>query len=85
MRRKTEITIKTDRLVIVRWRQSPDKAAWCEGCAAWVRMLTVDESAALSSVSPRVIYRLVESNQLHFKETAAGQLLICPNLPLMPD
>jgi excisionase family DNA binding protein len=42
-------------------------------------MITADEAAELSGVSPRTIYRRVEATSLHFAETNEGRLLICTN------
>ena len=42
-------------------------------------MVTADEAAELSGVSPRTIYRRVEAGSLHFAETNEGYLLICTN------
>lgn len=77
MKRRTEITIKTDRLVIVRCSRSTNFAAWCESCASPARMLSVDEAAMVSRSSSRAIYQRVEANQLHFTETPEGRLLVC--------
>jgi hypothetical protein len=34
-------------------------------------------AAALSGVTPRTIYRWVEDEKVHFRETPAGLLLVC--------
>ena len=79
MKRRTEITIKTDRLIIVSRNPCADTTAWCENCGVWIKMLTLDEAAAIFRVSPQMICHLVDSQQIHFKETPTGRLLICPN------
>lgn len=79
MKRRTEITITTDRLVIVRCQRSASFAAWCESCVRPAPMLNVDEAARLIRSSSRAIYRRVEANQLHFTETPEGGLLVCLN------
>jgi hypothetical protein len=40
-------------------------------------MLTVDQAAAFSKKSSRLIYRMAESGYIHFAETPEGFLLIC--------
>ena len=40
-------------------------------------LITPDEAAALSGVSTRVIYRRLEDGDIHFIETARGELYIC--------
>jgi len=77
MKKRTEITIETDRLTLVSSRKSP--VIWCESCAAPVGMLTVDEAAALAGATSRSIFRRVESGELHFAETPTGRLFICLN------
>ncbi|HEY0405758.1 MAG TPA: hypothetical protein VGC89_08515 [Pyrinomonadaceae bacterium] len=79
MKRKTEITVRTDRLVIVRRQPVAGVGAWCEGCAKPATMLSVDEAAAVARSSSRAIYRRVEADTLHFTETPEGRLLICLN------
>ena len=78
MKKKTEITIETDRLLVVHHRRG-NPAAWCEACRMEVRMVTVDEAAARARVSSLAIYHLVETGGLHFAETSDGLLLICFN------
>lgn len=80
MKRRIEINIQTERLVIVRLsRRSTGTVAWCEGCAGLSRMLAVDEATVVARCTSRDIYRRVEANQLHFTETPEGILLICLN------
>jgi hypothetical protein len=78
MKKRTEITIETDRLVLISERRSK-QVAWCEACAREVEMVSVDEAAALAGTSSRMIYRQVEAQTLHFMETPEGRLLICLN------
>jgi hypothetical protein len=75
--KKTKITIQTDKVTVIRRRCR--RVKWCESCATPVEMMSPDEAAAISSLSLRAIFRLVEANQLHFTETADGQLWICFN------
>lgn len=78
MKRRTEITFKTDRLIIVR-RERMEMDAWCASCAKSSTMLSVDEAAAVARSTSRAIYRRVEADTLHFTETPEGRLLICLN------
>jgi hypothetical protein len=79
MKRRTEITIKTDRLIILRRSRNTERAAWCDACAAPTRLLNVDEAATIARSTSCAIYRRVEAAQLHFTETSEGRLLICLN------
>ena len=73
-KRRTVITIETDRIII---RGSRPAALWCERCAAGVPMVTPEQAARLFGATPRAIYRMVESGELHYLETPFGRLLIC--------
>jgi hypothetical protein len=42
-------------------------------------MVTADEAARLTRVTPRAIYRQVEAGRLHFIEAQDGLLLVCKN------
>lgn len=75
-KKRTEITIETDRVVVISKRQR-SVLAWCRKCRCRVQMITVDEAATIAGVSSRMIYRWVEAERLHFTETAEGHLLIC--------
>ena len=73
---RTEITIETERVLIIK-RRKGRVLAWCPICAGQVPMVKVDELAVLYRVSSRTIYRWVESERVHFAETPQGGLLIC--------
>ena len=78
MKKKTKLTIETERLLIIR-EGSPYQCAKCEACADVVPLITVDDAAMLAQVGSRAIYRLVEAEKLHFIETRNELLLICFN------
>ena len=78
MKKKTKLTIETERLLIIRGGSS-HRCAKCEACGEVVRLITVDEAAMLAQVGSRAIYRLVEAEKIHFIETGNELLLICFN------
>ena len=81
-RRRMEITVETRQMII--HRSTNQTPIWCTECASPVQLIEPEEAAVLADVSTRTIYRRVERGQLHFVETDAGKLLICPNfLPLL--
>jgi hypothetical protein len=83
-KRRTEITIETERVVVSRRKLSV--LAWCQICCRRVHMVATDEAAAIACVSTRTIFRWVETEKLHFKETSEGLLLICrESLPLTTE
>jgi hypothetical protein len=77
-KRRTDITVETDQVVVIRQHKSLARA-WCEQCAGQVKILTVGQAAAVASVSQRTIFRRVEAGLLHFTETPDGVLFICLN------
>lgn len=88
MKRRTEITIETDRLLVLGSGQHTASGSherhlrpliWCLSCADHVRPLSTDEAAIQAHVSSLTIFHWVESERLHYIESPDGLLLICPN------
>ena len=78
MKRRTEIIVETERVVVIPPQTMPAHL-WCETCCTQVEMVTPEQAAALIQVTPRVVYRWVEAQLLHFIEEADGRVLICRN------
>ena len=74
--KRTEITIETDRIVVLS-RRKDSVVSWCHECGQRTKMVTVDEAAAIAGVTSRTMYRWADAEKLHFTETAAGVLMIC--------
>ena len=74
-RRRTEITIETERVLV--FSRPSRLVAWCDGCGAQAEMVTADEAALIAGVSSRTVYRWVEAGRLHFAEPERGALLVC--------
>jgi hypothetical protein len=74
-KRRTIITIESHQLTVIRSRRPIEM--WCKRCGKEVPMVTPKAAAAVAGVSPRAIYRCVESGELHFIDTSDGALLIC--------
>ncbi|HEV2915130.1 MAG TPA: hypothetical protein VGX92_17770 [Pyrinomonadaceae bacterium] len=80
MKRRIEITIETERVVVVRRRRARKSLTlWCRGCGAESLMLTADEAARFAGMSSMAVFRLAEAGHLHWQETGAGALLVCRN------
>jgi hypothetical protein len=77
-KRTVKITIKREEFVYLR-RHETGPSAWCSDCEANVNMLTPEEAAAVSGLSPRQIYRMVEARRLHFVESTEAAIFICPH------
>jgi hypothetical protein len=75
-RKRTEITVEIDRLVVV--REHKRVFAWCASCARHREMLATDDAAIAAHVTSRTIFHWVESGKIHYSETPEGLLLICP-------
>ena len=76
MTKRTEITIETRRVTVIRRRQASNRG-WCEGCLADVQMITPNQAAAIAGVSSRTIYRWIEASRVHFIEDSSELILVC--------
>jgi hypothetical protein len=74
--KRTEITIETDRIVVLSKRKV-SVVSWCHECGQQTKMVTVDEAAAIAGVTSRTMYRWADAQKLHVTETADGVLMIC--------
>lgn len=86
--RRTEITIETDRVWVLRPGRSPEleAGAACPACGPSVPMITAEQAAMLCGLSRREFYRLIEARRFHFAESGDGRLLVCPaSLIKRPD
>ena len=80
MKRRTEIVVETERLVVVARRfGSKRELQWCDSCDEGVDMMTTDHAAIAAHVTSRTIFRWAESGRVHSTETPDGLLVICPN------
>ena len=75
-RKRTIARVETSSLSIIRPLGS-NVYFWCDGCAAQVPMVTPERAAEMAHSMTRAIYRRVERSEVHFVETAAGELFIC--------
>jgi predicted DNA-binding transcriptional regulator AlpA len=75
--RRIQITVERRRLVMQ--NVTPPAPVFCPSCLTAVVLLTPEEAAALTGVSVRTVYRWVEAGQVHYLETSADQLLVCPH------
>ena len=78
IKRKTEVTIQTERYLIVRKRK-PDFFVACAECGA--TLSSPEEAALFLGKRTREIYREIENGTLYFTELVSGELLVCYHLP----
>ncbi|HEV8384393.1 MAG TPA: hypothetical protein VGQ11_05930 [Candidatus Acidoferrales bacterium] len=71
------MTIQTREVIVVRPAGLSRSRAWCSACRRETQFAMPELAAALSGVTPRTIYRWVEDEKVHFRETPAGLLLVC--------
>ena len=75
IKRTTEIVVEKKRRFVVRQQEHPEQV-FCSSCSE--SMLTAEQAAAVFAVSRRAVYQMVENGTVHFTETGAGVLFICP-------
>lgn len=75
MKRRTEITIEIDRVMIIS-RQS-NQYFWCEACGAEVEMITDDEAAIFAGATIEAVRRLALAGAIHSRPAGVGSLQIC--------
>lgn len=76
--KRKEITIETERLLVIRRRYQAVEA-WCDRCQQAVVMIRPDQAAAVTGRTMRTIFNEVEAHAIHFLEQPDGLLLICLN------
>jgi hypothetical protein len=76
MKRRTEITVEEQIRIVRRAGVSPQVS--CPECGGEVWMLMPEDAALAAGVSSRTIYRWVEQDKIHFRESASGTLVVCP-------
>ena len=78
MAKTREITVETERLLVIRRRYQAVEA-WCGDCENLSIMIRPDQAAAVSGRTLRRIFGDIEGRALHFQELPDGMLLICLN------
>jgi len=78
MQKRTEITIETERFLVISQRRSKPMI-WCSDCDNELPMVTVVEAARIAGTTPSAISKLAEAGKLHFEVTREGQQFICSN------
>lgn len=77
MSKRMEITIETERLLVIRRSGAKNTRVFCPLCRDDSEMLTTDEAALIANTGSRAIFALIEQEQVHFAETERGLLLVC--------
>ena len=75
--RRTEKTVEIHEIYAIR-TASGSLPALCAECSTGdAIMLAPDHAALLSHVPTRMIYRLVETGSIHYRDTPNGSLVVC--------
>jgi hypothetical protein len=75
--KRFEITIETDRILILRRHRS--MRAYCGQCGCQVDMMDEGEAAALSGTTGQVLRDLAQVRGWHLSEGQDGTALVCLN------
>ena len=78
-KRRLEVCWETHEITTISFKRGFSATVFCQSCNAETLCLTVSEAASVLKFSEFAIFRLVETNQIHSIETAAGFLLVCGN------
>lgn len=76
MKKRTEISIEIDEMIVVSASGKDIQRIPCPICTGEA-MVTPEEAAALTGVTVRSLYARVDGEGVHFLETADGSLLLC--------
>ena len=74
---RTEVTIETHAVTIIRVSRRESVAAFCEICRLSVPHFSVLHSAAALQLSEAAVFQLIQNGEMHSMENATGALLIC--------
>ena len=75
--RRTEVTVETDEIVVIRSSQTTI-VPLCSQCCDAVPMITAEQAREMLSATTRAIYRWVEEGLIHHMETPEGVVFVCP-------
>jgi hypothetical protein len=73
--RRTEITVETERVLIIRKRRSV--RAWCRECGCEVEMISLGEAQALAKVPREEFCESAQACKWHLSESEDGARLVC--------
>ena len=74
---KTLVARKETHEVLILSRRRINEKRFCADCRAQVFWLIPEEAMLVEKTSLRELFRLVETNEIHFVENPEGFLLVC--------
>jgi hypothetical protein len=79
LNRRTVITFEKLERTLYRLPNCAPVVGHCPQCCMEVSWLTPDQVVAVSGLTLREIFRRIEAQTVHFKETPPTRLYLCPN------
>ena len=79
MKRRTEITIETERTVFSEGSGNIRQTRWCKDCNAQTKHISLDEASRLLHLSAKHILRLMGADCHHVNEKGVGNIFVCLN------
>lgn len=73
--KKITMAARRHEFFVLRRRQSFQ--LFCDGCAAEVKFVSLDDAVLFSGLAAREIVRLAEAGELHYLESSGGHLFVC--------
>jgi hypothetical protein len=83
--RRTVITFESLERSSSRLHNEEGEVGFCQRCHREVTWLTPTQTVTLTGLTLRQIFRRIETDEVHFHETSAGLLLICPQGLVTPS
>ena len=72
---RTEITVETDLILII--RRNRVLRVWCPKCGCEVEMVSVGEAEEFTGMSGQVLRDRAQAQGWHFSESQDGTALVC--------
>ena len=82
-RKRTEITIETDQVLIIRHRRSV--RSWCQKCGREVDMVGLKEAEALTGMTQPLLVDGQAEQAWHWSQAEDGSPLVCLESLLKPN
>jgi hypothetical protein len=75
LRKRTEITVETDRVVIIRRHRS--NRTWCRQCGSEVDLISLGEAAVVAGLPEEAFLHGAQAKGWHVLEDGEGTSLVC--------
>jgi hypothetical protein len=80
MKRRTEITIETERTICGPGdHANAGQTRWCSDCSSQTRHVSLDEASSLLRLSSKSILRLMGADCQHVNKKGGGNIFVCLN------